>query len=174
MLLARLNSSHEFVSADRARSCICGVCVMSMPLPVHLYQELKPAPIIYVPCTELPLVQRIALVTMRRGELAAKVLDACKQIDVPSPHLPDFRALVEQNYATRNAQYYRLTPIGVHAADEVTRALAKQLGIHHFTEGGVSRFILSLRCTCGWNAGHSKNEGHWTSAQMRLRSRHLQ
>ncbi len=145
---------------------------MTMPIPIHRYPELKPEQAEYIRAVDLPLGQRIALVTMRRGELAEKILDACKQMQAPSPHYGEFHKLVEQGYATRNGHYHRLTHKGVVAADDIAQALAKQLGIHHFIPGG-SRFYHTLRCTCGWSTTHSRNEGHWPSAMMRMQSRHI-
>lgn len=126
----------------------------------------------YVRPADLPIGQKLALLTMRRGELAEEVLAACKECLIHPPRLHHFRALVEGGYAIRPGQYHRLTPMGSSAANDVARAMARQLGIHRFTTGG-GRFYHTLYCTCGYSGSHSRNEGHWESAQMRMMSRHL-
>jgi predicted Rdx family selenoprotein len=126
-----------------------------------------------VRAVDLPIGQRLALLTMRNAELARKVLAACKEALVHPPRLHHFTALVDAGYATRPGQYHRLTAKGSWAANDVAEAMARQLGIHHFVTGGGTRYELTVRCTCGWTASHSRNEGHWGSAQLRYRSRHL-
>jgi hypothetical protein len=158
-----------------AAPCNCGVCVMSQTIAALQYEPFPetgwkpPEPVPYVKPTELPLVQRIALLIMRtQGELPKIVLTAAQAIK-----WEDFTALVEACWATRQGKYHRLTISGTMAADQVARDMARQLGIHHKIVLGDTRYYSSMACTCGRTFSMSKNEGNLVSQKMRAWSRHL-
>lgn len=185
-LTARLHSSHSIVSAVRACVCTSGVSVMPMeyrnsPLSFEYQQKVEQesarpsATIVYVMPVDLPLGQKLAMTRMRRTDLADKLRQAMEQMVLPPVKMTDFPPLRERGYCIQDATgFHRLTPMGETAADEVLRAFAKQLGIHHFTTHSGQRFHYSVRCTCGWSATREKNQGHFAMGVMRMQSRHLQ
>lgn len=144
-------------------------------LKTYPLQRSEPLPVPAPPLQpeHRPLGERRALVTMRRGELSDKVQAELSQLALEPLTCRDFSALVDDGYATRDGSFHRLTQQGIYAADWVIAAFAKQLGIHHFTCHDRGRYSYSMRCTCGCSWSHSKAEGHWLAAQMRIQTKHL-
>lgn len=132
------------------------------------------ATIVYVMPVDLPLGQKLALTRMRRTDLADKLRSAMAQMVLPPVKMTDFPPMRARGYCYRDdSGFHKLTPMGETAADEVLRAFAKQLGIHHFTTHSGQRFHYSVRCTCGWSATREKNQGHFAMGVMRMQSVHL-
>ena len=124
-----------------------------------------------------PLRQRLALLLMRRSDNAAAVMAEIYRIDgcLDPLRASDFSPLADSGWASKSGDRHRLTEAGVSAADHVVHAFAFQLGLHLkiVRAGARGRFHHSMACTCGRAFSHSRNNGHWWSAQQRMWSHHL-
>lgn len=129
----------------------------------------------YVAPSDLPLVQKIALLWMRTENQRAKIVSAeVEMITKARPCFADFTSLVEARFASRAGNRHQLTISGTLASDYVARELALQMGIHKQINGSTSRYTCSMFCTCGEIFSLSLNQGHIESQKMRAFGRHLE
>lgn len=127
--------------------------------PSILNPEKKPSPAeqlkrdvpAYLPPAELPPGEKLALLTMRRGELALIVAERMKGNGVFFPDMRDYRSLASRGYCRKNPgeRYHYLTTPGIYAADTVALAGAKQFGLHYLRALGNHRAYKTFACTCG-------------------------
>lgn len=100
----------------------------------------------------LPLPQQIALLTLRKGELAQACISALRANGAGSPNEMDYIALSRASLCVRQSNNRRaLTPRGKYRADELARAIATTTDIHVCTYGATPG-AWHVRCSCGFFA----------------------
>lgn len=107
------------------------------------------------PEPQMPFGQKMALLKLRKGELAAAILAKLAEMSAPEPAKTDWLALIEgrlirRNFAQSPAGRLELTPPGLSAVGAVMRELAPKYGIHIFSRSGgrgTERGMVS-RCSC--------------------------
>lgn len=112
-----------------------------------------PAP---VPDPELTIGQRMVLLKLRRGELAAVILEKLAAMSVPEPAKSDWSAMIAANYIGRTfvksaVGHLALTPSGHAKAHEIMRSAAVNYGVHLMQRSGNIRgkHGIGTRCSCG-------------------------
>lgn len=125
------------------------------------WTPLKPPPLpepppSYVPATELPAGHRQVLLKLRRGDLAAKIMDHLREQGIPEPQKSDWVAAIERGHVLRDGTTLKLTPPGAWAAGDIMRDLARKFGIHHVTHHHAVTKGPWCSCSCGWRAHTGK------------------
>jgi hypothetical protein len=101
---------------------------------------------------QLPPPQQIALLTLRKGELADACISALRAEGAPSPNEMDYIALSQAALAMRYSGNRRqLTPLGKLRADSLARAIATASEIHVCAYGRTPG-AWHVRCSCGFFA----------------------
>jgi hypothetical protein len=102
-------------------------------------ENLQPALPVEPPAPEpeLPIGQKIVLLKLRKGELAATILDHLREMSAPEPTKADWSAMIEARYIRRDfsdSDTGRLVmmPAGLSKCHGIMRDLAKKLSIHQF------------------------------------------
>jgi hypothetical protein len=99
--------------------------------------------------------QQIALLTLRKGELAQACISALRAGGAPSPSELDYIALSRASLCIRQSNNRRaLTPIGKYRADELARAIAATSDIHVCVYGRTPG-AWHVRCSCGFFASNA-------------------
>jgi hypothetical protein len=121
----------------------------------------------------LPPAQQIALLTLRKGELAQACISALRAGGAPSPSELDYIALSRASLAMRFPNNRRaLTPIGKYRADDLARAIASTTDIHICAYGGTAQ-AWHVRCSCGFFASSAKAIRDPLSKVMAKATHHL-
>lgn len=117
-----------------------------LPLPLSSYI----APIDY------PVGHKLVLLQLRRNELATEILEHMHEQGQWKPSANDWADMEREGLITK--QRDRVTPQGLHYAQEIMRDLARKFGIHHqeFRWGGGNRGHSAF-CTCNWSTFGSKS-----------------
>lgn len=129
------------------------------------------------PGADLSESERYALLFMSRQQLAREVAKHMRGDDpVPPATTRDYRALAERGLAEvlPGQRYHSLTVEGARMADQVSRWLAKERGVHFIWDHNGSGYTVSTHCACGWYRTFSKNQGHIESQRMRAVGRHFE
>jgi len=128
------------------------------------------------PGADLSDSERYALLSMSRQMLARKVADDIRGEDtVPPATVRDYFALADRGLAEVPAgqRYHVLTGAGFLLADQVSRWLAKDRGVHFIWDCNTGGYTVSTHCTCGWHRTFSRNEGHIEARRIRAVGNHL-
>jgi hypothetical protein len=109
---------------------------------------------------ELPIGQKIVLLKLRKGDLAATILDHLHEMSAPEPTKADWSAMIEARYIRRDfsdSDTGRLVmmPAGLSKCHGIMRDLAKKLSIHQFERSGGTRAGLLSQCSCGWQSSRA-------------------
>ncbi len=130
----------------------------------------EPAPPLPAPAPEpeLPLGQRIVLLKLRRGELAAAIREKLAAMSVPEPLKSDWSAMIEANYVGRTfvkggVGKLALTPSAHAKVHEIMRGAAVAYGVHLMQRSGNVRgkYGITTRCSCGaFSRTHFSFNGH--------------
>jgi hypothetical protein len=105
----------------------------------------------------MPIGQKIVLLKLRKGELAAAILEHLREMSAPEPTKADWSAMIEARYIRRDfsdSDTGRLVmmPAGLSKCHGIMRDLAKKFSIHQFVRQGSSRAGLLSQCSCGWQS----------------------
>lgn len=113
----------------------------------------------FVQAVDLPVGQKIALLKLRRGEVAGAILGHLRAMSAPDPEKADWRALIAEGRIARVDGALRLTPAGMWVASAILRDYARRFGVHAVSLRTAYRPHAS--CTCGWAQGdHATRNGH--------------
>jgi hypothetical protein len=109
---------------------------------------------------ELPIGQKIVLLKLRKGELAATILEHLREMSAPEPTKADWSAMIEARYIRRDfsdSATGRLVmmPAGLSKCHKIMRDLALKFSIHQFVRQGSSRAGLLSQCSCGWQSSRA-------------------
>lgn len=129
------------------------------------------------PGADLTDSERYALLSMSRQMLARKVAADIRGDDpIPPASVKDYFALANRGLAEVPAgqRYHVLTGKGFLLADQVSRWLAKDRGVHFIWDNNTGGYSVSTHCSCGWHRTFSKNQGHIESQRMRAVGRHFE
>lgn len=122
----------------------------------------------YVLPLDLPVGQKIALLTVRGGAIANAIAAHLREMSAPEPEAADWEALVAAGRVTGHEGARRITPSGLWAAGGILRDYARKFGIHAVSLSTVSR--PRATCSCGWSAadhatrngtGNVQSAAHW-------------
>lgn len=129
---------------------------------------------------DLPLGQKMVLLKLRKGELAAAILDKLKAMSAPEPVKADWSACIEASYIRRsfahsNTGRLELLPPGLSAVNAIMRDLAPKYDIHLFKRSGghETRTGAISRCSCGWSSGPHRLTRNVEFVQARHENAHL-
>lgn len=128
------------------------------------------------PGADLSESERYALLSMSRQMLARMVAADIRGEDpVPPATVKDYFALASRGLAEVPAgqRYHVLTGPGFLLADQVSRWLAKDRGLHFIWDCNTGGYTVSTHCTCGWHRTFSRNEGYVEARRMRAVGNHL-
>ena len=128
------------------------------------------------PGADLSESERYALLFMSRQQLARAVAADMRGEDpVPPATTRDYRALAERGFAEvlPGQRWHSLTTAGAILADQLSRWLAKDRGIHFIWHSSAGGYTASSFCTCGWMRSFSKNQGHIESQRIRAIGNHM-
>ncbi|MBN8955254.1 MAG: hypothetical protein J0H17_01430 [Rhizobiales bacterium] len=127
----------------------------------------------YVPPEAWPGGERIALLLLRRGPLAADIVSHLREMSAPEPTKSEWFKLIARGYAARRAGRLQLSPQGLRAAEHIMRDLGRKLGLHHttVTRGSYGQ-AHSAKCVCGFAAFKPRTDNGFAAAQASA-ARHL-
>lgn len=109
--------------------------------------------------TDLAMGQKMALLVLRKHDLAQQILDHLREMSAPEPTPADFAELIKQGRATVRNGIHVLTPGGLFSATDLMRDFARTLGIHSISyANAVGAQGPRATCTCGW--GTYQPNGH--------------
>jgi len=122
---------------------------------------------------DMPEPEKLALLTLKRSDASRDCVAAMRKARIGATE-KDYATLLmtRMDCQAAGAQRLDLTPRGRLHADWIAADVARRYGLHHFTSGG-GRFDFWIRCTCGWSASQSRNEGHVAAALNRYAAGHL-
>lgn len=120
--------------------------------------------------TTLPLGQCMALLKLRKGELAATILAHLAEMSAPQPSREDWRAVLADGLALRREGRLALTPPGLHHAGEIMRDFAQRLSIEPPLSGAAARPITDLPRAGGPEDGAAGLDARSSPAAPELRS----
>lgn len=113
----------------------------------------------FLPLDQWPASKALALLLIIRDACA---LDCAERMraDGVNARQEDFRDLRIEGYAVKplGHRYHSLTPFGRRRAEELSRTIARRLGLHHIHRTGDAWNDYSIRCTCGWSSWRSRHE----------------
>lgn len=109
------------------------------------------------PEPELPLGQKMILLKLRKGELAAKILQHLAEMSAPEPGKADWSAMIEARYIRRDfsdSPTGRLVmmPAGLSKCHVVMLDFAERFAIHQFMRAGGKGSGRYSTCSCGWRS----------------------
>jgi hypothetical protein len=129
------------------------------------------------PKVQLSWNQKIALLASSPyGEAAYAVYQKLKASEpLPGLHASDFHALAGMGFAFRaqTDRWHKLTQIGVMAANDVAKEIARQRGIHAFYANNGNRYHSTVRCVCGWATPFTKTNSRMSMDRIRAESAHM-
>lgn len=103
----------------------------------------------YVAPIDYPVGHKLVLLQLRRNELATEILEHMHEQGQWKPSANDWADMEREGLITK--QRDRVTPQGLHYAQEIMRDLAHKFGIHHTSfHKGTGNRGHSVSCTCGW------------------------
>lgn len=131
----------------------------------------------FMPSPDLSLAQKMVLLKLRKGEVAAAILAKLREMSAPEPGSADWRAMIDVRYirrsfATSNTGRLELMPAGLSIAGAIMRELAPKYGVHVISyRPAASRTNMgaSASCSCGkWHqaVGRSRSD----DARLRRRA----
>ena len=126
--------------------------------------------------TERPDAEKMALLMLRRSnEIAKAAVEIGRKVGWPAPSKADWRSLIACKLVKRDPDrgVLVLTSTGLMWQQRLAYAMAKLAGLHLLMPHSEDRFNVICRCTCGWSAALSKNEGHLISGQFRHFGQHV-
>lgn len=129
---------------------------------------------------DIPNSEKLALLKMRYGNDLAKVCVALgRTIGWEEPGPSAWRSLFRRRWITRDYSFRNaprgvlaLTWLGLQRQRELAHAMARTSNLHFMLETTDSRYSVTVRCTCGWSASLSKNQGHINTGQLRAYAVH--
>lgn len=133
----------------------CGPLRSQNLQPAFPVKEREPEP-------ELPIGQKIVLLKLRKGELAAKILDHLREMSVPEPVKADWSAMIEARYIRRDYSDVAtgrlvMMPAGLSKCHAIMKDLAQKFSIHQFMRSGGRGSGLVSQCSCGWRSGYARD-----------------
>jgi hypothetical protein len=137
------------------------VALGAVPAVEQFREQLKSA-------TERTDGEKMILLKLRHGNDLAKecVLIAHRLGWTPCKH--DWRTLFACGLIVREATrgFIVLTSLGLMWQERLAHAMARIAGMHAMLPHDSDRFNVTARCTCGWTATLSKNQGRVISGQF--------
>lgn len=117
---------------------------------------------------DLPLGQKMVLLKLRKGELAAAILEKLKAMSAPEPVKADWSACIAASYIRRsfahsNTGRLELLPPGLSVVNAIMRDLARKYDVHQITfhfKLPRSNMGSFASCSCGgWTQTVTRKRG---------------
>ncbi len=119
--------------------------------------------------------EKMILLMLRRGNEIAKACVAIGERLGWKPSKKDWRSLIACRLVKRDERtgFLVLTAGGLARQQLLAHAMCRASELHFLMPHTSSRFEVTARCTCGWRASLSKNQGHVISRQFAAFGQHI-